>query len=240
MCIFSSEAVVEKTIVMGAETLSGTHLMGYQNQVTSKKKNVMLLPLPCVGKFTFHDTTPYKNFLTQIGMEILLDEAKSKRGGESIDFSRVGQYEVAQVPSSDVAQTLKSLDQPIQWWLPNMIEAYEFSSWLFCIMDANTSMSQQPILVEYEPGDPETMFLPMMDIHGDDKYEQQIMRNHILIIGKPNLPDSLIKSSDIENFPFPGLEFGGGSKQGMGKNGDGIIYKKQDGTYGVRYHTNFN
>ncbi len=30
MCIFSSEAVVEKTIVMGAETLSGTHLMGYQ------------------------------------------------------------------------------------------------------------------------------------------------------------------------------------------------------------------
>lgn len=30
MCIFSSEAVVEKTIVMGAETLSWTHAVRYQ------------------------------------------------------------------------------------------------------------------------------------------------------------------------------------------------------------------
>ena len=108
MCIFSSDAAVQKTII-AAWQQTGKHFMGYQNKVASKTANVMMLPIPTNSTFTFHDTTPYKGFLSDIGTAIYADSMKGSRGvANPKGFERIGQYQVAQVEQKKVEKPWKN------------------------------------------------------------------------------------------------------------------------------------
>jgi hypothetical protein len=152
---------VEKTII-AAWQQNGKHYMAYQNKVKSKTANVMMLPIPTNQTFKFHDTTPYKGFLSEIGKAVYADHMKGSRdlGAMPKGFERVGQYQFAQVQPEYVETTLNTLNQPIQTWLDRMLEAYNGWTWLFCIMDADTSMDSQPLLVEFDSIFPDKLYLP--------------------------------------------------------------------------------
>jgi hypothetical protein len=242
MCIFLSDAAVEKTII-AAWQQNGKHYMAYQNKVKSKTANVMMLPIPTNQTFKFHDTTPYKGFLSEIGKAVYADHMKGSRdlGAMPKGFERVGQYQFAQVQPEYVETTLNTLNQPIQTWLDRMLEAYNGWTWLFCIMDADTSMDSQPLLVEFDSIFPDKLYLPMMDVHGNDEVQPKVERNHILCIGSEStLPDSVIKSVDLEGFPFLNLEFGGAVLEGIRNNGDGFAYQKDTGKFGLEIKNFYN
>lgn len=232
MCIFSSEAAVEKTII-AAWQQNGKHYMAYQNKVKSKTANVMMLPIPTNQTFKFHDTTPYKGFLSEIGKAVFDDYVKDKRGGK-LEFDRVGQYQFAQVQQKEVKKTLKSLKQPIQTWLDRMLEAYQGWTWLFCIMDANTTMESQPVLVEFDSIFPDKLYFPMMDVHGNEDVRDTAERNHILCIGSETpIANSVITSEQLPDFPFPNLQFSGAVIERWYKNGDGFTFVTDGGRFGL-------
>lgn len=239
MCIFSSEAAVEKTII-AAWQQNGKHYMAYQNKVKSKTANVMMLPIPTNQTFKFHDTTPYKGFLSEIGKAVHM---KGSRGLGVIPkgFERIGQYQFAQVQQKDVKKTLKSLKQPIQTWLDRMLEAYQGWTWLFCIMDANTTMESQPVLVEFDSIFPDKLYFPMMDVHGNEEVQDTAERNHILCIGSETpIANSVITSEQLPDFPFPNLQFGGAVIERWCKNGDGFIFVTDGGRFGLEMKNFYN
>lgn len=239
MCIFSSDVAVEKTIITAWQQL-GKHYMAYQNKVKSKTANVMMLPIPTNQTFKFHDTTPYKGFLSEIGKAVFNDYVKGTRAGK-LEFGRVGQYQFAQVQQKEVKKTLKATNQPIQPWLSRMLEAYAGWSWLFCIMDANTSMDSQPVLVEFDSIFPDKLYFPMMDVHGNEEVRDTAERNHILCIGSETpIANSVITSEQLPDFPFPNLQFGGAVLEGWYKNGDGFTFAIDGGRFGLEINNFYN
>lgn len=242
MCIFSSDVAVEKTIITAWQQL-GKHYMAYQNKVKSKTANVMMLPIPTNQTFKFHDTTPYKGFLSEIGKAVYTEHMKGSRGLGTAPkgFERIGQYQFAQVQQKEVKKTLKALKQPIQTWLDRMLEAYTGWSWLFCIMDANTSMDSQPVLVEFDSIFPDKLYFPMMDVHGNEEVQDTAERNHILCVGSETLiANSAITSEQLPDFPFPNLQFGGVVIERWYKNGDGFTFAIDGGRFGLEMKNFYN
>lgn len=242
MCIFSSEVAVEKTIIT-AWKQTDRHFMAYQNKVVSKTPNVMMLPIPTNSEFTFHDTTPYSGFLSEIGMAVYKDHMKGSRGLGPVEksFTRVGQYRFAQVQPKKVKSTLKSLKQPLPIWLDKMLEVYMGWTWLFCIMDANTSMDSQPLLIEFDSLFPNELYFPAMDVHGNDEPALKVERNHILAVGAEVIDEPVISSNDLVNFPWKNLEFGGAVLENPHYfNGDFFMYEKENHRYGMKIKDLYN
>lgn len=130
MCIFTNDALVSKTTQFACKTRNGNHLMGYQNNVESKVRNVMMLALPTKNASTvkFHDTRPYADFLTVVGEKIMRKEMENTRGGlakSPENYQRVGQYEFRIVKNEDMINELLILRQPIQNWAYQFEEIYE-------------------------------------------------------------------------------------------------------------------
>lgn len=227
MCIFTNDALVSKTTQFACNTQSGTHLMGYQNNVESKVRNVMMLAIPTKLPSTvkFHDTRPYADFLTVVGEKIMRKELENTRGGlakSPENYQRVGQYEFRIVKNEDMINELLILRQPIQNWAYQFEKIYEGWSWLFCITDANTKMSSQPILIEYETFLPEIYFYPAMDVHGNEGLLPHVKRDHIFVLGVEGLvKDTVVmNSNEINGFPVSNLSLFGFSCNELMPNGD--------------------
>ena len=208
MCIFSGDTVVKSTQEFVGVLSPTRRLLGYSNGVTTKKGgSVMMLPIPTEQEVIFHDTTLYPNWLERISQRVLEEATKGRRGGATLDlFKTVGAYKMLMVEPKDVVSTLINLRQAVQIWTYDMVEAYEDYKWLFVVIPEGREISSQPILIEFEQSiNPEQLYFPLMDVHGDDEVSPKVLRNHILSIG--DLEFSICpETSDFQmttpNFPW--------------------------------------
>lgn len=223
MCIFSADITVNSTKVLAGLLPNNRRLLGYQNSVVSKTPNVMMLPIPTNNLVVqFYDTTTYAKFLDDISEKIVQRDLTGSRGmlAKGLDFERVGQYQYKMVESENVKSQLQELGQSIPRWLDEMLSAYSGWSWLFCIIDANAEMKNQPLLIEYDSF-VDDLYFPTMDVHGDHEIQKTVHRDHVLIIADPELmaSDTLAMSEEYDGFPYE-LYFTGITFSGYKGNGD--------------------
>lgn len=204
MCIFNDKAHVEMTKILGGES-GNNHYFAYQNAVTSETKNVMMLPIPVsTDKVKLHDTTGYSDFCNTAAKEIYRKWSENRpplRSGAKefeIGYKQVGQYRYKLVDDFLVERELTLLNLEVKPWLPIILEKYQDWKFLFCIMEAGTTMESQPLLVEYSPMFPDKIYFPMMDVHGDEELVQRVKRDHIIGV-------STQKQVDKDQYKIQGL-----------------------------------
>mgnify|MGYP003473778967 CR=1 FL=1 len=183
MCIFNENAYIGKTIILAGETVNGNHFFAYQNSVKSETKNVMMLPIPAsTDKVKLHDTSGFADFCNIAAKEIYRKANENMRGGLSIEmgYTAVGQYRYKIVDDFIVERELILLGLEVKPWLPQILRKYKDWKFLFCIMDAGTTMESQPLFLEYTPMFPEKFYFPMMDVHGDEEISEKVKRDHII------------------------------------------------------------
>ena len=222
MWIFSSDIVVNSTKVLAGLLPNNRRLLGYQNSVVSETLNVMMLPIPTAVPIIFYDTTAYSGVMDDIAKRIVERENEGMRGisKDTSGFSRVGQYQYKMVTPDDVKFQLEGLDQKLPRWIDRMIDAYSGWSWLFCIIDANAEMKNQPLLIEYDSFITD-LYFPAMDVHGDEDVVYDADRDHVFIIADPELMenDAVAYSFQYAGFPHD-MRFGGMSLMKRSVNGD--------------------
>lgn len=222
MCIFSSDIAVNSTKVLAGLLPSNRRLLGYQNSVVSKTPNVMMLPIPTNDPIVFHDTSAYSGFMDDIAKRIIAKENEGSRGipSDTSGFSRAGQYQYKMVAPNDVKSQLEGLEQSLPRWIDQMIEAYSGWNWLFCIIDANAEMKNQPLLIEYNSFITD-LYFPAMDVHGDEDVSTHASRDHVFIIADPELMenDTVAYSFQYAGFPHD-MRFDGTSLMEWSANGD--------------------
>lgn len=184
MCVFSADTVVKSTKILSAKLTETRQLLAYSNGVTTGPGgSVMMLPIPTNETVVFHDTTPYKDFLDNISAMTFSAQTKGMRGAGD-DFTQVGVYRMKMVHPSEVINSLQELEQPIQKWMPRMIENYVGYTWLFVIIPEGRDLNGQPLLIEFEQTlKPGQLYVPLMDVHGNEHPSRNINRNHIVTLG---------------------------------------------------------
>lgn len=203
MCIFNDKAHVEMTKILGGES-GNNHYFAYQNSVKSETRNVMMLPIPvATDKVKLHDTTGYSDFCNIAAKEIFRKKMEGMRSAKEIEvgYKTVGQYRYKLVDDFLVERELTLLNLEIKPWLPTILEKYQDWKFLFCIMEAGTTMESQPLLVEYSPMFPDKIYFPMMDVHGDEELAQRVSRDHIIGV-------STQKQVDKDQYKIEGLPTG--------------------------------
>jgi hypothetical protein len=186
MCIFNENAYIGGTKIMAGETVNGNHFFAYQNSVKSETKNVMMLPIPAsTDKVKLHDTSGFADFCNIAAKEIYRKWSETRptlRGGLQIEkgYKKVGQYRYKIVDDFIVERELILLGLDVKHWLPQILKKYKDWKFLFCIMEAGTTMESQPLFLEYTPMFPDKFYFPMMDVHGDEKLAERVKRDHII------------------------------------------------------------
>lgn len=230
MCIFSKDVVASKTKILNCDLEDGKRFTAYQNEVTSNEVSFMMLPVPAKTEPTFIDTRGFNGFLNELAEKVGRKENEGMRGiyqSKSVEFNRVGQYQVHFAKTEDVQGILLSEKQPIYSWWYDFEKKYQDWYFLLCKVDAGAKQGMQPIGYEYETMDGIDMFCPMNDIHGNGKVEDRVDRDHIVMFGS-----SRYTWFDLQtpNFPYPHLKFSGMSVNGYKANGDLYMYHNEDRT----------
>lgn len=234
MCIFNSETLAKKTKILSAWVQPGRQLLAYQNQVkTGPEYSVMLLPLPTtdLGTIAYHDTTGYSNFLDEIAEKIVKSEGW--RSAEVHGLVRVGQYQLLLTSPVEVLSELEFIGAPIPKWMSKMIKSYGNWSWLLCIMDPNSEMKSQPLMLEFDSVIPD-LYYPMMEVHGPDNPEPTVNRDHVLIVGDVAEKNPVSSGTQYPGYPYPEMKFFGMSVFSRGANGDAFASlspRDTDATY---------
>ena len=207
------------TKIMAAFTAPGRQVLMYQNDIkTDDEEAIMMLPFPTKGRIELIDSTPFSKMLNVISERVIEKEHEGSRGlspKDLTDFKVVGQYRYKTCTGSELLEM-----DGIPSWLPSIVEKYNGWNWLLCYMAPNSDISAQPLMVEFD-STIDSLYYPMMDIHGDSPIQELVRRDHILITGDPELTGwRAAAGSEFEKFPYPELKFAGFSIQKMFLNGD--------------------
>ncbi len=209
MCIFNTDVVVNSTQIFSTILPNKKHLLAYANNVTAPKGGaVMMLPIPTYQKITFHDSSEYSQFLNDLSKFFANEWTKGSRGGKSISIEQCGMYEIVTTNGSELVDILIGWKQAVPEWIYKMIDAYSEYSWIVVKIPEGRSMQHQPLLLEYvNTVDPERIYIPFMDIHGNGKIEQRVERNAIVIIGDKDGYDVRVKVP-WGNIKYSALNYG--------------------------------
>jgi hypothetical protein len=209
MCIFNTDVVVNSTQIFSTILPNKKHLLAYANNVTAPKGGaVMMLPIPTNQKITFHDSSEYSQFLNDLSKFFANAWTKGLRGGKDISIEQCGMYEICTANGSDLVDVLIGWEQAVPEWIYKMIDAYSEYSWIIVKIPEGHSMQHQPLLLEYVNNiDPEQIYIPLMDIHGNGQIKRVVDRNAIVIIGDKDGFDTGVKVP-WGNIKYSALNYG--------------------------------
>lgn len=200
MCITVNYAALSSTKILSIPLENGNHFISYSNMVKnlSGKPNAMILPIPGeTDQSLFHDTTLYKDFMTEITKKCKLDEdyigiryrSFQSKGILSFDKFELGMYTIGLAKNfqgaRDFLASLPEGKQPeISEGLKNFFEE-KYAGWSFavCVFDSEKVIDSQPIAFEYKPFEKNLIYFPTMDGH-DGKapaIDSTILADHTFI-----------------------------------------------------------
>ena len=241
MCIFNSDTVVESTQIFSGLLSPTRRVLAYSNNVTVPKGGtVMLLPIPTDQKIKFYDTTKYSGFLNTISTYFKEKWSEGTRSDGSVkSWENVGIYKMSTATTDQLIPTLVDLEQPVPSWLYDLKDAYSAYLWLMVQIPAGQKISNQPLLIEYEQSiNIGQLYVPMMDVHGNEEIKSKVERNHIVIISDQkdgvefNFPDFPFNKI----FKFSAIEFPRLSINRLYKNGD-LWLSETNGHWDARFET---
>lgn len=211
--------MVKMTKIMAAFVEPGRQVLMYQNNIkTDDEEVIMMLPFPTKGQIELVDSTPFAKMLDVISTQIVERENEGMRGispKDFTDFKTVGRYRYRTASGPELLEM-----DGMPSWLPSMVEKYNGWNWLLCYMAPNSDVAAQPLMVEFDTI-LDSLYYPMMDIHGEGNILELVARDHVLITGDPELTGwCAAVGSEFENFPYPELKFAGFSIQKLFPNGD--------------------
>lgn len=177
MCIFSKETLAKKTIIA-----FGEGFFSYQNSIEAQETTTMIVPVPGHNvQFWQMEAGLLDSMLTDIRDQLGLEIERARSAGIE-RTEEIGQYKIDYVNPGELIDALKSLDQPIQPWVPFMMTRYDGWNFLLVTMQAGDNIANQPFYVSYDPIWPGMSYAPMFDVHGNEPIKDRVMRQHAVLV----------------------------------------------------------
>lgn len=186
MCISAAEAIFANTTVAAwSKTIAGVlyHFMGYQNTVANDATggNAMILPILAkpgtLDKSCLVDTRSGKNILKDMAAAIRPQTRSMSRSLGMVSFGipsvQIFEFDVFTAVLADNALLIPAvLDEvpanrrpPLKPELFADFEGRYKSPVLVLCFDNKDAAEAAPIVVKYQPRDPDHLFIPAMDAH---------------------------------------------------------------------------
>lgn len=186
MCVSTARAEFKGAIALGVEVSTHLHLLGYQNTAQSfDGPNCMLLHVPTASLAAGNliGTQHVPSFLKDMAAQVpsLRPAAKGLRYGGSRSLGlpkpvvvKYGAFEIVLANSaSDIVPALGQVSQakrPVITGLLSDLAAWydqQFPSYSFILACFNNSeeVANHPILVQYQPMEPDRLFVPGLESH---------------------------------------------------------------------------
>lgn len=212
MCCSLRPAKLTNTILYAAETMHAgriVHVMGYQNRAENQSQgpNAMLLPIPtdaAMGPDNMLDTTMAKSILKDYARAIREAHTRLSRGMKGfgaddrlrggVQVFDKGSYTVAL--ADDAAALPGALSRIPQNKRPavngDIFTAYSklYPGWKMALCAWDGTIDAEPLLWQYEPKNPSTLFLPALDAHDGfaPKLGSDVAVDHTLVVGSISGP----------------------------------------------------
>ncbi|MFC6017971.1 hypothetical protein ACFP2T_17350 [Plantactinospora solaniradicis] len=225
MCVSTGAATFSRTILYGGRRRHPRHgpieVLGYQNTPTNLANgpNAMLLHIPGAGlsQRNFVPVGPHDDILTR-----MVDRVRPKsRAPASARLARPGTVQVFEhdvytiVLASDPTLISTALSQvPPQRRPPVDPELLEFYRDVFpthavalCCFDNTRARRAKPLLVWYEPADPDRIVLPALDCHTGavPDLDAPVRPDHWLLFGTDDAPPGWGTPVEYPSTLDPGL-----------------------------------
>jgi hypothetical protein len=182
MCVSMAPAEFKGAIAFGGEVNERHHLLGYQNKAQSLGgANCMLLHVP-TARLTADSlvpTTADREFMNDMSRQMLKSlmsksrDTTSRGGGHAPKAIVVpyGAYEIVLANSArDIPEALGQVDlakrpainsELLDWYDQN----FPLYSFILACFNNTVEKANHPILVQYTPMDPTTIFVPGLESH---------------------------------------------------------------------------
>jgi hypothetical protein len=205
MCITVNHASLAGTKILSIPLENGNHFIAYSNKVQnlSGKPNAMILPIPGeTSPELFHDTTKYKDFMSEIIKKCGLDKyrgiltksimrSRSLSDDDDLSFDKfdLGMYTVGLAKGfNGVRDFLESLSEEKRPVVSEELKKFfeeKYAGWSFavCVFDSNKAIDAQPIAFEYKPFENNLIYFPTMDGHdgGAPDENESVRTDHTFI-----------------------------------------------------------
>jgi hypothetical protein len=211
MCVTVARGKLSNTIVLAAQTrVEGEmrHVMGYQNRPSTRRgPNAMVLPVPTLPG----TLTPDALILTEDFPHILDDMVMSmrpsvaSRGEVPVDavqevvVFKHGIYTVVLAQHAGAIPAAYPL-VPERKRPPlnrKLFDAYDewYPDWpvLVCCFDNQDAAKADPILLTYQPRNPDVLFFPALDCHTGKvpNRRAKVLVDHDLVFSTPDMPQGM-------------------------------------------------
>lgn len=220
MCITSKRADLSKTKILSYKLDNGKHLLSYKNIVKNRAgvPNCMLLAIP--GKVTkedFIDTTSFGDFFKDFETSMPRERSLSKSFA-TLDFSEpvhltLGLYEILIAENAkDIPGAIEKISQEkrpeIDQELINWFSNY-YAGWNIVLCCFNENIESQPIMFTYEPKDPDFLYFPAVDSHGETPDLEEFVEvdhslyyngSHFDVVYSKEVPNYMPKSLSMTHY----------------------------------------
>ncbi len=221
MCMTSDKSELSDThLYLGEATKNGkyVHVMLYQNLAESFGPNCMILPIPssvALSEENVMDTSSFKNVLKDISKASKVTmrslsfgkNMPASAGAAPVQVFEKGSYSVILAESAfQIPKALKSIKESKRPKLAfNLMGGLSklYSKNTFLVACWEGTIKPEPIMIWYEPTNPDEFFIPTMDAHDGNapNLDARVDVDHIISVGsadptKTNAPHK-VKYSDF-------------------------------------------